>query len=175
MPGGASKLRDFNKLSDAGAVLELDVALNELPGLPAELVAGGGPIRVQVEFGREQNHMVAHVGLEGELQLVCQRCLQPMRWAVKTQSPVVLIESESQADGTPHDRETFLVADGRVSVAALAGEELLLALPIVPSHADPADCGAGAPPTGEPTAEIETARPFADLRVLLEQGTKPKT
>ena len=175
MSGGASKLRDVNKLSDAGAVLDLNVPLSELPGLPAELVAGGGPLRVQARFRREQGHKVAHVGLEGELQLICQRCMQPMRWLVKTQSPVVLIETESEADGAPADWETFLAADGRVSVAALAGEELLLALPIVPLHADAADCGSGAAPDEQPPVKNETARPFADLRALLEQGTKPKT
>ena len=129
----------------------------------------------KVRFGNEQGSRVAHVGLDGELQLICQRCLQPMRWPVKTQSPVMLIEAESQADGLPDDRETFLAADGRVSVAALAGEELLLALPIVPLHADIAECGVGAPPVGEPPSGVESGRPFADLRALLEQGTKLKT
>lgn len=175
MSGGASKLRDLNKLSDAGAVLDLDVALREMPALPVELIAGGGPMRVQVRFGNEQGRRVAHVGLDGELQLICQRCLQPMHWPVKTQSPVMLIEAESQADGLPDDRETFLAADGRVSVAALAGEELLLALPIVPLHADIAECGVAAPPIEELPPGAERGRPFADLRALLEQGTKLKT
>jgi uncharacterized protein len=175
MPGGASKPRDFNKLSDAGAVLDLDVPLREMSALPAELIAEGGHLRAEVRFGREQGRAVAHVGLEGELQLICQRCMQPMRWPVKTQSPVALIEAESQADGTPEDWETFLAADGRVSVAALAGEELLLALPIVPLHADAAECGVSVQSEEEPPAPADTARPFADLRTLLEQGAKPKT
>ncbi|HEX4377987.1 MAG TPA: YceD family protein [Steroidobacteraceae bacterium] len=173
MSGSASKPRDLNKLSDAGAVLDLEVGLREMPALPVELIAGGGPIRVQVRFGNERGRRVAHVGLDGELQLICQRCMQPLRWPVKTQSPVMLIEAESQADGAPDDRETFLAADGRVSVAALAGEELLLAMPIVPLHADIAECGVEAQPIEEPPSGEETARPFADLRALLEQRTKP--
>ncbi len=175
MSGSASKLRDLNKLSDAGAVLDLDVSLREMPALPVELIAGGGPMRVQIRFGNEQGRRVAHVGLDGELQLICQRCMQPMHWPVKTQSPVMLIEAESQAEGVPEDREMFLATDGLVSVAALAGEELLLALPIVPLHADMAECRVGATLAEEPPPGVDSARPFADLRALLEQGAKLKT
>ncbi|HWW19622.1 MAG TPA: YceD family protein [Steroidobacteraceae bacterium] len=176
MPGGPSKLRDVRKLSDARAILDLDIPLAELPGLPVELIVGGGPLRVQVQFGREQGFMVAEVALRGELALTCQRCMGPMPWQVDVSSPVLLIESEAQADGAPAERESYLAAEGRVSLAGLAAEELLLALPIVPLHADGAECDeTGVAATAEPVAaEQGTARPFADLRALLEQGAKRK-
>jgi uncharacterized protein len=176
MPGGASKLRDVRKLSDARAILELDIPIGELPGLPVELIMGGGPLHVQVQFGREQGFMVAQLAMRGEMQLVCQRCIGPMSWQVDLKSPVLLIESESEAEGAPAEWETYLAADGRVSIAALATEELLLALPIVPLHADGQDCAGGRPaakPTAPEAAQV-TARPFADLRALLEQGAKRK-
>jgi uncharacterized protein len=173
MPGGALKLRDVRKLSDAGAILDLDVSLAEMPELPVALISGGGPLHAHVEFGREQGFMVAHVTVSGELELVCQRCMGPMRWPVDTKSTVLLIESEPQADGAPVEWETFLAAEGRLSVAALAAEEVRLALPIVPLHAAAAECQQGAAP--EPVVpEQVTARPFADLRALLEQGAKRK-
>lgn len=173
MPGGALKLRDVRKLSDAHAILDLDVPLAELPGLPVELILGGGPLHAHVEFSREQGFMVAHVALRGALELVCQRCLGPMRWQVDTRSPVLLIESETEADGAPSEWETFLAAEGRLSVAALAAEELRLALPIVPLHADGGQCQQAPTPAPAPVAaEQVTARPFADLRTLLEQRAK---
>jgi uncharacterized protein len=177
MPGGASKLRDVRKLSDGRAIVELDIPLAELPGLPIELVCGGGPLRVQVQFGREQGHMMARVALRGELQLICQRCMGPMSWPVDATSSVLLIESESEADGAPVEWETYLAADGRIAMGALAAEELLLALPIVPSHASVAECGQIEPvasPAPAAVEEVEMARPFADLRALLEQGAKRK-
>jgi uncharacterized protein len=176
MPGGASKQRDVNKLSDAQAILELDVAVGELADLPADLVCGGGPLHVQVEFGRERGRMVAQVELTGELQLICQRCMQPMRWPVAISSSVVLVEAVSQADDTAAEQETVLAADGRLSIAALVGEELLLCLPIVPLHADENACAQHVEQNDEaPTVTEEVARPFADLRALLRQGTKPRT
>jgi uncharacterized protein len=173
MPGGALKLRDVRKLSDAHAILDLDIPLAELPGLPVELIAAGDPLHAHVEFGREQGFMVARVALRGALELVCQRCLGPMRWQVDTSSPVLLIESETEADGAPAEWETYLAVEGRLSVAALAAEELRLALPIVPLHADGLQCRQAETPAPEPLAAPQvTARPFADLRALLEQRVK---
>jgi uncharacterized protein len=175
MPGGASKLRDVRKLSDARAILDLDIPLAELPGLPVELILSGGPLRAEVQFGREQGFMVAEVAMSGELMLACQRCLGPIRWPVDVRSPVLLVESEADAEGAPPERETYLATEGRLSVAGLAAEELLLALPIVPLHADGGECEeVVAAKAVEPVAEQVTARPFADLRALLEQGAKRK-
>jgi uncharacterized protein len=177
MPGGASKLRDVRKLSDARAILDLDIPLAELPGIPVELISGGAPLHVEVQFGREQGLMIAQVALKGELQLVCQRCMGALKWQVDSHSPVLLIESEAQADAAPAQSETYLAAEGRLSIAALAAEELLLALPIVPLHERGAACkeGKSVPAMPEPAASGQvTARPFADLRALLEQGAKPK-
>jgi uncharacterized protein len=176
MPGGASKLRDVRKLSDARAILDLDIPLADLPGLPVELILGGGSLHVEVQFGREQGFMIAQLAMRGELQLVCQRCTEAMRWHVSVKSQVLLIESEAQADGAPAEWETYLAADGRLSMAALAAEELLLALPIVPLHANGSECKGDKPAAAPSVPEVEqaTVRPFADLRALLEQGAKRK-
>src|ERR1700685_3677829 len=113
MPGGASKLRDVRKLSDARAILDLDIPLAELPGIPVELISGGGPLHVEMQFGREQGFMLAQVALKGELQLVCQRCMGALKWRLDSQSPVLLIESETEADAAPAQSETYLAAEGR--------------------------------------------------------------
>ena len=108
MPGGASKLRDVRKLADARAVFELDIPVAQLPGLPAELISGGGQVQAHLQFGREQGFAVAQVGLKAQLQLICQRCMAPMRLPIETSSPVLLVESERQAEAAPAEWETFL-------------------------------------------------------------------
>jgi uncharacterized protein len=185
MPGGASKLRDVRKLADARATLDLDIPVAELPGLPGELISGGGQVHAHVQFGREQGFMVAQVKLQAQLELICQRCMGPMPLPIDTSSSVLLVESEADAEAAPVEWETYLAAEGRLSLAALAAEELLLALPVVPLHADSRVCEAAvgrapvaraaepAPPSG--TSEQATVRPFADLRALLDGGTKTKT
>jgi uncharacterized protein len=186
MPGGASKLRDVRKLADARATLDLDIPVAELPGLPVELISRGGQVHAHLHFGREQGFMVAQVALRAQLELICQRCMGPMRVPIETSSPVLLIESEADAEAAPVEWETYLAAEGRLSFEALAAEELLLALPVVPLHADRTACEASAtraaqargeaPASLAPGAgEQATARPFADLRALLDGGAKTKT
>ncbi len=199
MPGGASKLRDVRKLADARATLDLDIPVAELPGLPPELVCSSGELHAHVQFGREQGFMVAQVALRGQVELVCQRCMGSMPLPIESSSPVLLVESEADAEAAPVEWETYLAAEGRLSLAALAAEELLLALPVVPLHADggchvaalqPADpapvvalqqAAQSVPPLAGDSgaasagaAEQATTRPFADLRALLDGSAKTK-
>jgi uncharacterized protein len=186
MSGGASKLRDVRKLADARATLDLDIPVAELPGLPGELICGSGQVHAHVQFGREQGFMVAQVALRAQLELVCQRCMGPMPLPIDTSSPVLLVESEADAEAAPVEWETYLAAEGRLNLAALAAEELLLALPVVPLHSDSGACetsagrtaaerDAGAPAQPRAATEQARARPFADLRALLDGGGKTKT
>jgi uncharacterized protein len=162
----------------------LEIPVAELPGLPGELVSGAGYVHAHLQFGREQGFMVAQVALRAQLELICQRCMGPMPMPIETSSPVLLIESEADAEAAPVEWETYLAAEGRLSLAALAAEELLLALPVVPLHADSSACEAAAgravearnaaaasPPQ---SAGEATVRPFADLRALLDGGAKTK-
>jgi uncharacterized protein len=185
MPGGASKLRDVRKLADARATLDLDIPVAELPGLPGELIRAAGKVHARLQFGREQGFMVAQVALRAQLELICQRCMGPMPVPIEISSPVLLIESEADAEAAPVEWETYLAAEGRLSLAALAAEELLLALPVVPLHADSSACESAAgraPPAPnaavvsqpESAGEQATVRPFADLRALLDGGAKTK-
>ena len=159
--------------------------MEELPGLPLGLIVVAGKVHARLQFGREQGFMLARVALRGQLELICQRCMRPMPLQVDTDSPVLLVESESEAEKALVEWETYLAAEGRLSPAALAAEELLLSLPIVLLHAA-ADCAASTaapvpgdqeagPAGGGRWARSEAAMalaPFADLRALLDRGTK---
>jgi len=184
MPGGAVKLREVKKLAETHAAFDLDMPLADLPGLPPELSAGGGQVKARLRFGREQGFATAEVQLSAQLQVTCQRCMAPMPLELEAVTPVVLVESEREAEEVPAGRETFLAPDGRLSLEALLAEELLLAVPIVPVHAEGAECrpvvdvepaqpaatGEGAPAATKDRAAV--TRPFADLRALLERGGK---
>lgn len=179
MSGGAAQLRDVRKLADSRAVFELDFPLLQLPGLPAEFTSGGGSVRARLSFGREQGFAMVQVELTAQLAVTCQRCLSPLQLQVQTGSPVLIVESEREAEEAPAGWETFLAPEGRMDFAALVAEELLLALPIVPLHEDVTECSrvSVAEPTSAgdvastaaPSAEAATTRPFADLRALLER------
>jgi uncharacterized protein len=195
MSAGAWKLRDVRKLADSRAVFELDIPLAQLPNLPPEFTSGGGVVRARLSFGREQGFPMAEISLDAELAVTCQRCLVPMQLRVTAHSPVLIVESERAAEDAPAGWETFLAPEGRVDFAALAAEELLLALPIVPAHANASECaplveGEAAAQAAAvrddakahsarstPAAETDarTTRPFADLRTLLERDAASRS
>jgi uncharacterized protein len=173
MPGGWSRPRDVRQLADSRAEFEFDIPVAELPGIAADLPAAAS-VHARLQFGREQGQHVARVALRGKLKLTCQRCMQPLAIELDADSHVVLAASEAEAEAVPEGWETYLAADGMLSIPALVAEEVLLALPIVPLHAA-VDCGAAQPGATAPVAAPEAlamTRPFADLKALLERGGK---
>jgi uncharacterized protein len=178
MPNGWSKPRDLAKLAEMRARFEFEIPLGDLPGIPAEFSLADGPVRVWMQFGRERGVPVADVKVQAVLKPQCQRCMGEMRLTIASESHVAVVDSEAQAANVAEETETFLAADGHGTLAALAAEELLLSLPIVPRHAAGERCleaGVGALhvlPASPEAALVseETQRPFADLRALLEKG-----
>ncbi|HEX4050395.1 MAG TPA: YceD family protein [Steroidobacteraceae bacterium] len=185
----APKLRDVRKLADSRAVLDLDVTLTALPDFPADYVAGGGSVKAHLVFGREQGFATARVELQAQLTATCQRCLGSMPLRIQASSPVLIVETQQEAEAAPAGWETFLAPEGRLLPEALISEELLLALPIVPTHEQSSQCVSLAAPAQAPSSAADapsaarpaapqvsaeaTVRPFADLRALLERAAKP--
>jgi uncharacterized protein len=182
MPGAWSKPREFARLADSRAEFEVEIPVNELPGIPAEWKVAPALVAAQLRFLREQGQAMAEVAVRARLTGTCQRCLQALQLPVESASRVALVASEDEAGRLPAEYETFLAAEGRCELAALVAEEVLLSLPIVPRHAPgeacalAADEGAAAAEDGEPggpgdeAPPADTQRPFADLRALLERG-----
>jgi uncharacterized protein len=176
MPGGWPKPREIAKLADSRAEFEFAIPVAELPGIPAELSLADEPVRVKLRFEREQGTPIAEVNIRATLRPLCQRCLAPMNLQIAADSRVAVVESEAAADRVPGEMETFLAPEGRCDLVLLAAEELLLALPIVPRHAPGEPCVPAAEiadealvPAMDAGAPVETQRPFADLRALLER------
>jgi uncharacterized protein len=165
MPGGWSKRYECDKLADSHSVLEYELPVSEL--VQPEQSVGGGPLQLRVVFSRQHGWPVAELELSGTVQLHCQRCLGPMPLLVASKARVLLLASELDGARVPSQEETFLAADGRVSAAELAAEELLLALPQAPRHVDAAQCAAQDFTSGALDPEVQ--RPFAELRSLLER------
>src|ERR1700685_346253 len=135
-----SKPRDVGALADEQADLELAIPLAELSRARESLGALEGTISGRGHFGREGEFAVAALEVSGSVPLVCQRCLKLMPWKIDGRAKVALIAADSQADQVPEHLEPVLALGGRVRLADLVEEELLLELPIVALHTDARDC-----------------------------------
>lgn len=105
-----------------------------------------------------------HLRAEVELALCCQRCLGPVPTVVVVDRPLRFVADEHQAAVLDAEMEDDVLAlERELDLRELVEDELLLALPLVPRHAE---CPAPLPmPENEPEAE-EQPHPFAVLAGL---------
>lgn len=171
MPEDGLSESNVAAMADDHRQVELTIPVARLSRL-AELIAStAGEVSGSVALSRETGRIIADVRYEAELALTCQRCLGPMTQSFEGGSRVVLVESEEAAVNVPSEFETALAPNGRLRLAELVEEELLLALPAAPRHAE-GDCPAAGPETREEEAASDVQRPFANLGELLSGRSK---
>ncbi|MEE4295426.1 MAG: YceD family protein [Wenzhouxiangella sp.] len=111
----------------------------------------------------DQREATVGVEVNGHVPMICQRTLKRFDYVVDSSSVVAIVDCEAAVDQLPEDYEPLVVNDGRLKIADLVAEELLLALPLVPRSPESA-------PIGEdvaPGADIEERhQPFAVLADL---------
>jgi uncharacterized protein len=169
MPEDGSRLCSVAALADEARQVELAVPLARLERIASRLLSTEGVALGRVLLGREDGRIIAEVTAGAQVPLQCQRCLEPMLLQIQGSSRVALVESEDQAAQVPSELETALAPEGRLRLAELIEEELLLALPSAPRHPEGHCPGDAAGPKVKESAE-PTQRPFAQLGELLKSG-----
>jgi uncharacterized protein len=136
----------------------------------AEVLAGtDGVAQYELDFGRDQfGTSYLDVRVQAPLELICQRTLEPFILPVTVDARLGLIRSEREESALPPGSEPLLVAeDGKLSLADVIEDELLLALPLVPVNPDSSLPDEVVDPGTEASAtEGRTDNPFAVLREL---------
>ena len=171
MPGAAGQLREVSQLADARATLDYEIPVAELRGMPHEVFAGDARAHVSMRFGREHGWATVRLRLHARLQLTCRRCMGPLPLQVDERSRLILVESEAEAERVPVEAETFLAPGGRFDLNAVAREELLLALALVPLRARASQC---APLAAVAEGEVPASRPFAELGAWMKRSAKSR-
>ena len=90
--------------------------------------------------------------LSGQLQLVCQTCMQPCLVHIDEERQFIFVADDTEADSFSMDDDALepLVASTHFDLLATIEDEVLLSLPLIPKHPEGA-CGpvALAFPAGE--------------------------
>jgi uncharacterized protein len=110
------------------------VALASMPRLKGSLCSTEGAVTYDIEFGRDELGVAnVRVRADAGLPLMCQRSLEPFVLPVKVDATLGLIVSESEEAGLPAGYEPLLLeSDGKLHIADVIEDELILALPVVP-------------------------------------------
>ena len=110
---------------------------------------------------QEHGRPALRLSVGGSLQLICQRCLAPLEFELRSESLLLLFADEAEIAALPVEPEgpEFVVAARDMSVLDLVEDEVLLAVPYAPRHEQ---CKSR---KGEAPAAQQ--RPFAGLKALM--------
>ncbi|GAB4393051.1 MAG: YceD family protein [Gammaproteobacteria bacterium] len=99
-----------------------------------------GLVDVELDFKfDEDNRCVITGNISGQVRVICQRCLIPMTVLITAQFSLTPVVDEQETLHTVRDYEPILLKEGKISIATLVEDELLLNMPYLPAH-DTAEC-----------------------------------
>jgi uncharacterized protein len=83
-------------------------------------------------------HQILDLGLNGRLNLICQRCLQDCAVDLDEKRRFILVLTDEEADAYPIEDEELepLVVNQQFNLLETIEDEILLSLPLVPKHPD---------------------------------------
>ncbi len=158
--------RSYRVASELGKRAEFRgaIPLASLTRLAEQLIDDGGEIQVRFEFVKSRFETALIRGhLATELQMECQRCLEPM--SLQLDQAFELLIDASEADAESFGLDSVTTEDGYLDVFTLIEDEIILSLPIIVMH-DESSCNRYWQPETDPISAAERDNPFAALAAL---------
>jgi uncharacterized protein len=154
-------LIDGRRFAQAESALSGHVAKEFLPRLP-ELGCRPVTVHYDLQGGRNDGGKLAlKLAVEGEFELTCQRCLDPVRWAFSTHAELQLAASLEEIEAADDDRDRVLASES-MDVGSMIEDEIILGIPMAPRHEQ---CSV----SGQPK-DMARISPFSALEALKRGG-----
>ncbi|MBI2779443.1 MAG: DUF177 domain-containing protein [Gammaproteobacteria bacterium] len=123
------------RLADARAVLQGQVVVSNMARLAPSLCSTQGVVDFELAFDVDMEGIrCVHGSLSTQLDVICQRCLQPMKLPLEAKVALGVVASMQEAEGLASTYEPLVVGAEPVSLKEIIEDELLLALPVAPMH-----------------------------------------
>lgn len=124
-----------------GGALSGVIALKDATRLHDQLASTEGEMKWRLVGGVDKiERAYLRLWVEGDVKLVCQRCMKPMSFRIDADTVLTQFSDEAKLDeaiAQDEDLEGILI-DPELEVEVLVEDEVLLALPFAPRHAQ---CG----------------------------------
>ena len=165
-----------DRAAEGRRVFRGTIPLARLQRLVPLLVDAQGEVTFKAAFSRDMDKRVRiNLQAEASLRLVCQASLEVYDEQVKRRSELVVIEADSELDELSDHCEAVKTEHGRIAIAELVEDELLLGLPHFPrkpglhkiEYSTNTDSLSKAGHESVPR-ENDNKSPFADLKDMLE-------
>jgi uncharacterized protein len=127
---------EFSRLKERR---EGEVPVAAMTRLAAEAVNTSASLRWSLQGGADTlNHPQLILSVSGSIELMCQRCMTPLKFAIESESVLILAKNDERADEIDallaDDTIDVIVASKTLNVMELIEDEALLALPLAPKH-----------------------------------------
>ena len=130
---------DIRKAFDLESVFEGSCSLERLPRFADCLASPDGEVSGKLRFGSTgTGRRVITGSVSATVEVVCQRCLEPLSLELADTIQLALVESESesQSDSLEAAWDPWVVDGPKISIASLLEEQLMLCMPLVSYHRD---------------------------------------
>ncbi len=130
---------DIRKAFDLESVFVGSCSLERLPRFADCLASPDGEVSGKLRFGLTgTGRRVITGSVSATVEVVCQRCLEPLSLELADTIQLALVESESesQSDSLEAAWDPWMVDGPKISIASLLEEQLMLCMPLVSYHRD---------------------------------------
>ena len=171
MPPTPANPVDANLLAARGAFAQRKFDLRELPRVK-DAGASSGEVSADLRFSEIDAHPGVQGHLSGTVIMSCQRCCADVNVILDEHFALAIVQSEEAAGLVAEQYDAVIGDPMRLDLRWLVEEQVLLALPLVPRHADDVRClPEAASSDGAPALDEDAAQhPFANLRDLLRNS-----
>jgi len=145
--------------------VELDsiLPLAQMTRLSAMLYQPEGEVTASLRFSVDVLGVsILHGRIEASLDLICQRCLKPVHFDVDTSLALGFARSAAGVERISSSLEAVRAEAGQVNLLDLLEDEIMLALPQIPRHAE-----------GECQASVLADEPENNIEIQPEARENP--
>jgi uncharacterized protein len=135
----------------------------------SELAENLEEVEAHLEFFWDEQKRLRVTGqVSTQLELICERCLEPMPLHLELAVNAAVVWNEEQATQLNSELEPWIGENERINAHELIEDELLLALPIMPAHEQENCKGLSSFTTQAEDELVERQKPFAGLASLIK-------
>jgi len=166
---------DIRKAAARGVSVSGTLKALDLQRFRLLLADDEGIVSARFAFSRdEENRYLVTVSVAVDVNVTCQRCLEPVAKHVASENTLAVVWSDEQAAHLPRHLEPLIASEEASSLWDLVEDELILTLPPFSYH-EIEDCNQieadfSAPPAEQSKAQ-EKPNPF-DVLAQLKPGNK---
>lgn len=110
------------------------VPLARLSRLAGMIVNPGSEAEVDLSFGREGQVAAITGKVWANLEVICQRCLEPLQINVCSAVKLGVVNSIDEGNRLPEPYEPLLLEQRQIPLSDIVEDELILAIPPIPRH-----------------------------------------